>query len=119
MTINDIAAICHEANRAYCETIGDSSQPAWVDAPDWQRESAIKGVEFHLANPDASASASHDSWLKEKVDADWVYGDVKNPDLKQHPCIVPFIQLPLEQQAKDFLFRGIVHSLRAFVEETV
>lgn len=35
----------------------------------------------------------------------------EEPDLKQHHCLVPFDQLPREQQAKDFLFRGVVHAL--------
>ena len=43
-----IASICHEANRAYCLSIGDESQPEWATAPDWQRVSAINGVRFHL-----------------------------------------------------------------------
>lgn len=116
MTIGQVARICHEANASYCDSLGDHSQTSWDDAPDWQKESAISGVEFHLANRDASASASHESWLKEKVDSGWVYGDVKNPDLKRHPCIVPFDQLPREQQAKDYLLKGIVHSLAQFVE---
>ena len=34
LTIDDIAEACHEANRTYCQTIGDDSQPAWAAAPD-------------------------------------------------------------------------------------
>lgn len=115
MTVEQIATICHEANASLCNTINDNSQTPWDEAPEWQRESAIKGVEFHLANPNASASASHDSWLQEKSKMGWVYGEVKDADAKTHPCIVPFEQLPPEQQAKDHLFRGIVHALAPFV----
>ncbi|MFA7347321.1 MAG: RyR domain-containing protein [Desulfurivibrionaceae bacterium] len=103
------AKTCHEANRAYCLALGDDSQPAWDDAPEWQKESAIKGVLFHIDNPDANASASHESWLANKREDGWVYGPVKDPEAKTHPCIVPFEELPKEQQAKDFIFRGIVH----------
>ena len=108
-----IAAICHAANKAWCESMMDMSQPVWVDAPAWQRESAVNGVLFHQANPDAGDSASHDSWMAEKVAAGWVYGEVKDPDAKPptHHCIVPFEDLPPEQQAKDRLFRAIVHAL--------
>src|SRR5690606_27748077 len=107
--------ICHEANAALCRGVGANSQPSWEDAPDWQRTSARNGVRFHLENPNASASASHDSWMKEKVDGGWVYGPVKDPAKREHPCIVPFGELPSEQQAKDHLFRGIVHALAPFV----
>lgn len=106
-----IAEICHEANRVYCETIGDFSQATWDKAPDWQRQSAIKGVELHMTS-DVGPEASHESWMKEKVDTGWQYGPVKDPDKKEHPCIVPFASLPREQQAKDYLFRAIVHALR-------
>lgn len=116
MRTQDVANITHEANRALCQSLGDFSQPAWAEAPQWQRDSAINGVRFHLDNPDASPAASHESWLREKVEAGWVYGEVKDPEAKTHPCMVPFEQLPPEQQAKDHLFRGIVHALAPFVE---
>jgi hypothetical protein len=111
MTPEDIARVAHEVNRAYCLALGDKSQPAWEDAPEWQRKSAITGARLHIDNPDASASASHDSWMAEKIADGWVYGPEKRPDLKQHHCIVPFDALPLEQQAKDHIFRGVVHAL--------
>lgn len=111
--IEAIAFVAHEANRAWCAANGDASQPAWADAPDWQKDSARAGVRFHLANPDAEASASHDEWLRHKIADGWVYGPVKAPDQKQHPCMVPFDQLPPVQQAKDRLFRATIHALAA------
>lgn len=107
----EIARVAHEVNRAYCAAIGDHSQLPWAEAPEWQRQSAIKGVAFHRANPDASASASHDNWLKEKLDAGWKYGPVKNADTKEHPCMVEFTDLPQAQQVKDHLFRAVVHAI--------
>jgi hypothetical protein len=115
MKVLDIAKVAHELNKAYCESIGDNSQPNWEDAPDWQKSSAINGVNFHLENPDASPSASHDSWLKQKTEEGWKYGKVKNPETKEHPCFVPYEQLPNEQKAKDYIFRQTVHSLKAFL----
>jgi len=102
--INAVAKKCHEANKAYCESIGDDSQPSWKDAPDWQKESAKAGVQFHIDNPNADDSASHDSWLAQKKADGWVYGETKDEDAKTHPCIVPFEELPEEQQFKDALF---------------
>ena len=103
-----IAKVCHEANRAYCQSIGDDSQPSWEDAPEWQRSSAIKGVEFNIANPDAPASASHESWLEVKRAEGWTYGPVKDPEKKEHPCYVPYEALSVEQQKKDALFKAVV-----------
>lgn len=106
-----IARLCHEVNRAYCQALGDFTQLPWDEAPDWQKESACKGVEMHLQRPEAGPKASHESWLAEKVATGWQYGPVKDPSAKTHPCIVPFDELPREQQAKDFIFRAIVLEL--------
>jgi hypothetical protein len=111
MEVDTIARVCHEVNRAYCASQGDHSQPAWEDAPDWQRTSAINGVRFTLSNPDAKPSNSHESWLAEKTAAGWKYGPVKNPDTKEHPCFVPYDELPPEQKAKDYLFQAVVRAL--------
>lgn len=117
MTIEQIAIICHEANRALCAVTGDDSQLAWSEAPDWQKESTFNGVRFHLANPDASASHTHEEWLREKAATGWKYGPVKNPATKEHPSIVPFEKLSEADQAKDYLFQAIVRGLSRFVKE--
>lgn len=117
LTEMDIARVCHEANRAYCKALGDESQLPWDGAPEWQRSSAVQGVRFILANDDAPPSASHDSWLKEKYATGWKYGPVKDADKKEHPCCVPYDELPVEQKAKDYIFGAIVRSLRAAMAE--
>lgn len=106
-----IAIVCHQVNRAYCQALGDDSQPTWEDAPEWQKSSALNGVLFHIDNPDAGPHHSHNSWLSEKQAAGWKFGPVKDPEKKEHPCFVPYEQLPTEQKAKDYLFRAIVHAL--------
>jgi folate-binding Fe-S cluster repair protein YgfZ len=107
----EIARVCHEVNRTYCQALGDDSQPIWEDAPAWQKESALKGVNLHADTPNAGAEASHESWMAEKIENGWVYGEEKDPEAKTHPCMVPFEQLPSDQQAKDFIFMGVVHAL--------
>lgn len=115
VTIDNIARVCHEANRAYCSTIGDDSQPSWEDAPAWQRESARMGVDLHLMG-DFGPEASHISWMKQKTDDGWVHGETKDPEAKTHPCIKPFSELPPGQQMKDHLFRAIVHSFKGVIQ---
>lgn len=110
MNVESIAKICHEVNRAWCEYQGDNSQVPWADAPQAIKDSAFNGVDFHLKNPDAGDSASHDNWLKFKKAEGYTYGSVKDLDAKTHPCFVSFDQLPREQQFKDRLFRTVVHA---------
>ena len=114
--IEKIAKVAHEANRAYCETIGDQSQMVWGLAPDWQKESALKGVRFHFENQNADPAASHESWLKEKESTGWEFGPIKDSEKKEHPCMVPYSELPIEQRIKDYIFRGVVH---AFIDAGV
>lgn len=106
MEAEKIARIAHEVNRAYCASLGDMSQPAWEDAPDWQRQSAVNGVNAH-ANGGLTPEQSHESWMAEKRAAGWKYGPVKDPDAKEHPCFVPYSELPIEQRTKDYLFGAV------------
>ena len=109
--VENLAKVCHQANKAYCESHGDTSQPEWSDAPEWQKKSAINGVKFHLENPDSKPEDSHNNWLKEKAADGWVYGTVKNPDTREHPCMLPYDKLPEQQKKKDALFIAIVRAL--------
>jgi hypothetical protein len=115
MKKENIAQVAHELNKAYCESIGDNSQLDWENAPEWQKSSAINGVQFHLDNPDSPPSASHDSWLKQKMEEGWKYGEIKDAEKKEHPCYVPYEELPTEQKSKDYLFKQTVHSLKQFI----
>ena len=110
MTREDIAKVSYAVNRAYCESLGDFSFGPWEEAPEWQQQSAISGVVFHLKHPSAGPEASHNSWLDQKVADGWVYGETKDAEAKTHPCIVEFSQLPAAQQAKDYIFTAIVHN---------
>ena len=112
-----IAKVAHEINRAYCAALGDETQAAWEDAPEWQRASAIAGVEMHLANPDATPEQSHESWLAQKLADGWAYGEVKDAENKRHPCCRPYDELPPEQKSKDYLFRSVVHMLKDIPDE--
>lgn len=117
MDVTQVARICHETNRAYCESIGDNTQKPWNEADVWQKESAINGVEFHLNNlregREANPAASHENWMAEKKAAGWKWGPVKDVETKEHPCFLPYNRLPAEQKMKDYLFTGIVTAFYA------
>jgi len=112
LTAEQIARVCHEANRAHCMNAGDHSQPTWDMAPEWQKKSAIEGVERALADPTQTPEKSHEEWAKAKLDSGWTYGPKKAPDLMQHPCLVPYDRLPDADRVKDSLFLAVVDALR-------
>lgn len=110
-SIGIIAETAHEANRAYCASIGDGSQPKWADAPEWQKDSAIKGVEYTMQNLEATPEDSHKNWMKQKIEDGWIFGTVKDAKLKQHPCMVDYSILPAEQRSKDYIYQAVVKTL--------
>lgn len=119
MRIEQIAELCHEANRSYCAQLGDHSQLIWAEAPEWQRLSAIGGVKFHLKNPGAGPRGSHENWMYDKTICGWTYGAEKDPVKKTHPCMRPYDELPLEQRLKDTIFVALVHALAQHIEGEV
>ena len=112
MDIEQIAYICHEANRAYCKAIQAPYGHIWEEAPQSQRNSSINGVKAALATPGLSSEEIHDKWMKYKLDEGWTYGEKKDEKLKTHPCIRPYNELPEEERLKDALFLAIVNALR-------
>lgn len=107
-----IAPVCHAANKAWCEASGDWTQKDWNEAEQWQKDSAIKGVQFRIDNPNAGHDAQHNAWMADKIADGWVYGIKKDAEAKTHFCIVPFEQLPKFQQQKDILFCAVVDALK-------
>jgi hypothetical protein len=112
LEVMQIAFVCHQANKAWCEANDDRTQKDWHGAEGWQRQSAIKGVEFRLENPNAGHDAQHNAWLEEKKKDGWIYGEIKDTEAKTHPCMVSFDELPDFQKKKDALFCAIVDSLK-------
>lgn len=113
----DIAIVCHEANRAYCQSMGDYSQKSWSTSPEWQRTSILMGVLELLKDPDRTPRQSHEGWLAHKMAEGWVYGEFKDPENKTHPCCVPYDQLAPGQKIKDTLFCAIVRALAPMLEQ--
>ena len=103
------ARAAHEANRAYCIAIGDLSQKPWDEAEQWQRDSAIRGVIVALQG--ATPGRQHEAWMADKLRDGWVYGEVKDPIAKTHPCLVAYEDLPLAQRQKDALYITVVRGM--------
>lgn len=112
MTAEKIAAVCHDANRALALVNAEDPAtvwPPWDDAPPAIQTSAITGVRHALEG--ATPEQLHESWCASKRADGWVFGPVRDNDAKVHPCLVPYVELPAAQQAKDHLFMSIVRAL--------
>lgn len=107
--IDNIAQICHEANRRVQQINGEVVNFPWEQTSEALRESARDGVRNALSG--AGPEESHANWLEFKAQEGWKYGPVKDFAKKEHPCFVPYAGLPESQKSKDQLFVAIVKAL--------
>lgn len=112
MNEDEIAQVCHEANRALQKvqddlTIGVS--PPWEKLDTETRASAIEGVMGVLEGN--TAEESHRNWVAFKREHGWKYGPVKDIEAKTHPCMRPYEELEDHYKVKDRLFIAIVKAL--------
>ena len=109
--IDDIARVCHEANRALCATQGDFAHESWTNSEMWVKDSARAGVSHALMSPNTTAAEFHEHWMDSKFRDGWKFGTTKDSVARTHPCLVPWSELPSEHRAKDKLFLAIVAAL--------
>lgn len=107
--IEACARAAHEANRAYCIAMGDTTQVPWEEVPGWLRDSVVMGVRGVIAGN--GPEQSHEAWLAHRAATGWKFGPVKNVERKEHPCFVPYAKLPAAQQSKDHIFVGVVKAM--------
>ena len=43
----------------------------------------------------------HEVWAETRISQGWTFGEKRNDDLKTHPCLVPYEELPEEEKAYD------------------
>lgn len=108
-TPEQIAQVCHEANRVIQSLNGEVANARWEMCSADLQESAVKGVQAALDG--ATPIELHDSWVQTKLDQGWTYGLEKSELERTHPQMVAYEELPAEQRIKDHLFGAIVQAL--------
>ena len=43
----------------------------------------------------------HEVWSETRISQGWTYGEQRNDELKTHPCLVPYDELPEEEKEYD------------------
>ena len=108
MNILHAAKCAHEAIRECNESIMDFSVVPWDEAPQNIKDSAIDGVKYLIANPNATGKDMHDNWIKFKLADGWRYGPEKNAAAKTHPSLVPYDKINAHERMKDDIFISVV-----------
>ena len=50
---------------------------------------------------EAMAKNVHEVWAQTRISQGWTYGEERNDELKQHPCLIPYEELPEEEREYD------------------
>jgi hypothetical protein len=119
LQLYDIAQIVHDTHCRYCHHIGDKTQVLWADAPEWQKISTVMGVNAVLDNPDITPEQLHAKWVETRAEYGWVYAPLKNVERKEHPCMVDYSKLDVNQKQKDWMFHAVVRACLKFNEGSV
>ena len=78
-----------------------SGQPYNEIANEDQLKSLLDGIKYADEHPDMTPEQNHENWMKMKISQGWEYGSIKDFDLKTHPDLVPFDELPDIEKRKD------------------
>lgn len=112
MILEQIAHVCHEANRALQIEQANPAIPVsvhWEDLDLETQASAVEGIVGVLNGN--TPEQSHENWMAFKLAHGWTLGPIKDEVKKEHPLLAPYNQLPRSQQIKDALFCAIVKVL--------
>jgi hypothetical protein len=102
-----IAKVIHSANRAYVDAIGGRAvNLTWEEIREEERQGLIKAVASMIVNPQLPET-SHEQWCLAREKEGWTKDVRYDYNRKTHPNLIPYDQLPLEEQFKDHMFMGI------------
>lgn len=111
-SIETAARAAHEAIRALQVAHNEESVALpWHEAAKDIRDSCKIGVERVLNNPDITTEQLHESWIATKLEQGYKYGPVRNDELKEHHCLVPYHKLSPHDRSKDLIFRYVVKAV--------
>ena len=102
-----IAKVIHSANRAYVDAIGGRAvNLTWEEIREEERQGLTKAISNMIIDPQ-TPSVSHEQWCLAREKDGWSKDLKYDYNRKTHPNMVPYDQLPFEEQFKDHLFMGI------------
>lgn len=61
----------------------------------------VKLPEELLELTEKIAEQVHDVWSQGRITEGWTYGEERNDELKTHPCLVPYSDLPESEREYD------------------
>lgn len=84
---------------------GTSDAPSIDQPPTYQPNpvdtSDVALPEERIELSEKIAENVHDVWATGRIAEGWTYGEFKNEELLQHPCLIPYSELPESEKAYD------------------
>jgi len=73
----------------------DPYKPEPIDTSSVELDADVESLMERLAEN------NHDVWAVQRISQGWTYGPERNDAEKEHPCLVPYEQLPEEEKEYD------------------
>jgi hypothetical protein len=108
--IHEIARVAHEAVCGVRAGFGQGDCPPWSDATPQERSMASHMVVTIMRRPHLASDQLHQDYINDMIAKGWTLGEM-DVEAKRSPLLVPFDQLPVEQQVEDQVFRAVVLAL--------
>lgn len=106
-----LAAKCgHSVMQCIADSFGHKVLPQWDLCPHEYKE-AIKAKARTILYHAKACRNLHNSWVKHKLNSGYSLGE-RNEELKQHPHLVDFNDLPIDVKVKLKAFRAAVMPFR-------
>lgn len=67
----------------------------------------VQGVLNVWEHPHITPEENHNNWVEQMMENGWTYGEL-NEELKTHPALVNYEDIPFEYKVNDILFMAIV-----------
>ncbi|MGC8622087.1 MAG: RyR domain-containing protein [Caldisphaera sp.] len=80
----------------------------WEERDKEFRKQFTDYIESLQGKPLPTPEEAHNSWWRRYKEMGWKYGEVRDPVVKTHPDMVPFNELPKDEQEKDEAFLALV-----------
>ncbi len=80
-----------------------------------QRQRRILAMK-DCADGNTTDAERHESWMAMHVEAGWKYGEEFNPQLKTHPNIMPWDELPATTRSKARIFASVSRAAKELAE---
>ena len=107
-----IVDCCHNAWKEYMDSIGHAY--VQIEPTDEMKESILSGALFYIKGfregRKPTPQEMHDEWRRYKARDGWTYGGLKDVKKKEHPCMLPYQDLPKEERQKDEVFAMAVEN---------